>query len=76
MKKTYDYMIPIGKYCERIRRKLGLTQEEIGKMCGHTRQYISYFERGEARSIKIYNTYLELEKQCKEGGSYESFDSL
>lgn len=76
MKKTYDYMVPIGKYCAWIRRKLGLTQEEVGKMCGHTRQYISYFERGEARSIKIYTTYLELEKQCKEDESYESFGSL
>lgn len=66
MKKTYEYMIPIGKYCARIRRKLGLTQEEVGKMCGHTRQYISYFERGEARSIKIYTTYLELEKKLNE----------
>ena len=66
MKKIYNYMVPIGKYCARIRRKLGLTQEEVGKMCGHTRQYISYFERGEARSIKIYTTYLELEKRCKE----------
>lgn len=66
MKEAYDYMVPIGKYCARIRRKLGLTQEEVGKMCGHTRQYISYFERGKARSIKIYTTYLELEKQCEE----------
>ncbi len=66
MKKTYNYMIPIGIYCARIRRKLGLTQEEIGRMCGHTRQYISYFERGKARSIKIYDTYLKLEKQCEE----------
>lgn len=66
MKKTFDYMIPIGKYCARIRRKLGLTQEEIGKMCGHTRQYISYFERGMARSIKIYAAYLELEKKLGE----------
>lgn len=76
MKKTYDYMVPIGKYCARIRRKLGLTQEEVGKMCGHTRQYISYFERGEARSIKIYTTYLELEKQCEEESGVESYCSL
>ena len=63
MKKTYNYMIPIGKYCARIRHKLGLTQEEVGRMCGHTRQYISYFEKGMARSIKIYDTYLKLEKK-------------
>ena len=71
MKKTYNYMIPIGKYCARIRRKLGLTQEDVGRMCGHSRQYISYFEQGMARSIKIYAVYLELEKQCEEGKSYE-----
>ena len=71
MKKKYEYMIPIGKYCARIRRKLGLTQAEVGRMCGHTRQYISYFERGEARSLKIYTTYLELEKRCEEERSYE-----
>ena len=59
-------MIPIGKYCARIRRELGLTQEDIGRMCGHTRQYISYFERGMARSIKIYDTYLKLEKKLNE----------
>ena len=41
-----DMRVLVGRNVERIRRKKGLTQEQLAEVSGFSQQYISSLERG------------------------------
>lgn len=47
-------LIALGKKIQKLRKKKGLTQEELGEILGISRVYMGYIEQGrESPSLKI-----------------------
>lgn len=49
-----QFLIFLGKRVRELRDKLGISQEEFGKLAGVHRTYVGMIERGE-KNITIYN---------------------
>ncbi len=52
----------IGKIIKTMRRKAGLTQEQIGKVCGFARNTISQYETGTLQPD--FNTIEKIANEC------------
>ena len=68
MRKKYDFMVEIGKSCKRIRCASLLTQAQMAKRCGCSRQHICDFEHGKSKSDRIYKEYIALYKSSRDNG--------
>lgn len=66
MRKSYDFMVTIGKSCKRIRCAALLTQEQMAKRCKCSRQHIYDFEHGKSKSERIYKEYISLYKALRD----------
>lgn len=52
-------LVRLGAECKNARKASGVTQEEIAKALGVTKQNISAFELGKINNLKIYMYYVE-----------------
>jgi len=62
---TKQYQISIGKKVRQEREKMGISQEELGKIAKVHRTYVGMVERGEKNvtihSLQIFATALKLQ---------------
>lgn len=49
-------LIPFGKHVAKLRKSLGISQEELSGRCGLDRTYISGIERGK-RNLSLTNVF-------------------
>ena len=67
MEGLQDSTMPLRNRLKEYRAKIGVTQDEMGKMVGITRQTVSHIERGECsppviiaiKIAKIFNVNVE-----------------
>lgn len=49
----------LGKTCKKLRKEIGLTANQMAKICEVSDKHIYAFEKGDVNSLNIFCKYLE-----------------